>query len=440
MFASRHTIAGVTRTLDTIGMPTYAGERASGRIHTLDWTVILAAFLGFPMAMLGEVDNVSLGTLAWVGIIFTGVLAALVVPIEPSTLRALLPFLLFFGYGTGTLVVTNDLADGMQILFQYATVAVAYVAGWRALQADRRVLGAVQRLALWMLPAALIVFAKSLLDGRFSFGWLVGDGARPMVMMLSLLFLIATIGRSRRFTLLLWAALFLVAVASGGRMGTAVLGLMLVLTPAIRVKAKTRLAMIAAGLVVLSLVIQVDAIQDRLFVGRESGELSDIVSLEGNFNTAGRAENWPRIAEACAPQGMFGNGAGSSGALTLEATAGKFDHPHNDYLRIYCEFGFVGSAFFWSFFLLVGFRGWKLFRDRRATSVESELGAVGALAVIALLVFATTDNIVTYTATFMAAAGVLWGMSDRTYHDVAGRAPWEGSRVRQGLLAESQLR
>jgi O-antigen ligase len=440
MIVSRNTIADVTRSLDTIGMPIYTAERASGRIHTLDWTVILVAFLGFPMAMLGEIDNVSLGTVAWVGIIFTGVLAALVVPIEPSTLRALLPFLLFLGYGTATLVLTNDFAGGMQVLFQYATVAVAYVAGWRALQADRRVLGTVQRLALWMLPAALIVFAKAVIDGRFSFGWLVGDGARPMVMMLSLLFLIATIGKSRRFTLLLWAALFLVAVASGGRMGTAVLGLMLVLTPAIRVKAKTRLAMIAAGLVVLSLVIQVDAIQDRLFVGRESGELADIVSLEGNFNTAGRAENWPRIAEACSGGAMFGNGAGSSALLTSQATAGNTEHPHNDYLRIYCEFGFVGSALFWSFFLLVGLRGLHLFRDRRATPTESEVGAVGALAVLALLIFATTDNVVTYTATFMAAAGVLWGMSDRTYHDVTSRAPWEGGWARQDLMAEGPLR
>lgn len=440
MTASRHKLAGVTKTLDTIGMPIDAAKSASTRIHTLDWTVILLAFLGFPLAMIGEVENISLGTLAWVGIISIGVLAALVVPIEPSTLRALLPFILFLGYGTATLVATNDFADGMQILFQYATVAVAYVAGWRALEADRRLLGTVQRLALWMLPAALIVFGKAVLDGRFSFGWLVGDGARPMAMMLSLLFLIATIGRSRRFTLLLWAALFLVAVASGGRMGTAVLGVVLVLTPATRVKAKTRLVMVAAALVTFSLVIQVDAIQDRLFVGRNSGELSDIVSLEGNFNTAGRAENWPRIAEACSGGAMFGNGAGSSALLTIQATAGNTDHPHNDYLRIYCEFGFVGSAFFWPFFLLVGFRGWQLFRDRRATPIESELGAVGALTVLALLIFATTDNVVTYTATFMAAAGVLWGMSDRTHHDVAGRAPWEVGWVRQDLMAEGPLR
>jgi O-antigen ligase len=440
MMASRHTIAGVTRTLDTIGMPVDAAYGASHRAHTLDWTVILLAFLGFPMAMVGELDNVSLGTVAWLGIILVGVLAALVVPIEPSTLRALLPFVLFLGYGIATLILTNDLAGGIQILLQYATVAVAYIAGWRALEADRSLMGTVQRLAFWVLPGALIVFAKSLLDGTFTFGWLVGDGARPMVMMLSLLFVIATIGRSRRFTLLLWAALFLVAVASGGRMGTAVLVLMLVLTPAIRVKTKTRLAMIAAGVVALSLVIQFDAIQDRLFVGNSAGELSDIVSLEGNFNTAGRAENWPRIAEECAPGATFGNGAGSSAQITSRATAGNTEHPHNDYLRTYCEFGFVGSAFFWFFFLLLGLRGWQLFRDRRATPTESELGAVGALAVLALLIFAMTDNVVTYTATFMAVGGVLWGMSDRTYRDVSKRAPWENGRVGPDLMSEGLLR
>ncbi len=265
------------------------------RVHPLDWTVILIAFLGFPMAMTGEVENISLGTVAWVTIIFVGFLAAIVIPIDLSTLRTSLPFILFLGYGVATLVVTNDFGDGVQILFQYATVGVAYIAGWRALKADPRILGILRRLSLWVLPAALIVFVKSFIDGRFAFGWLVGDGARPMVMMLSLLFLFGTLGRPRRFTLWVWAPAFLVAIASGGRMGTAVLGLLLVLTPAVRVKPKTRVAMVAAGLVLLSLVVQVDAIQDRLFVGREEGELTDIVSLEGNFNTAGRTNNWPRI-------------------------------------------------------------------------------------------------------------------------------------------------
>jgi O-antigen ligase len=404
-------------------------------IHPLDWTVILVAFLAFPLALLGEVDSVSLGSLGWVTILGVGLLAGLVVPLSYHILRSMALWIAFLALGVTSLLFTTDFAEGVQILAQYSVVGVAYVSGWRALDADSRLLGRLRGFSLWLIPAGLIVFVKSMLDGRFAFGWLVGDAARPMVMMLSLLFLLATLDRPRRFTAWVWAGTFLIAIASGGRMGIAVLALMLALTPALRLSGKTRVAIAVGGIVMLSLLIQFEAVQERLFVGRQEGELADIVSLEGNFNTAGRAENWPRIAEACSDKEAFGYGAGSSALLTLEATAGLTEHPHNDYLRTYCEFGFVGSALFWGFFALAGIRGWRLFRDRRASSLESQIGAVSGLAVLALLLFALTDNVVTYTATFMVAAGVIWGMSDRTYNDVIARKGWKSTP----LSAETAL-
>lgn len=43
---------------------------------------------------------------------------------------------------------------------------------------------------------------------------------------------------------------------------------------------------------------------------------------------------------------LFGKGVGSSRLLALEATNGKLDLPHSDYLRLIYEFGFIGTLLY----------------------------------------------------------------------------------------------
>lgn len=404
------------------------GEHLSQRVsrlrgHPLDRAEIILVYLAFPLALVGDIAGVTLGAVGWILALLVGAMAFFVVPLPTAAVRTTIPFLAFLSLGVVSLLWTNDFNNGIQELAQFAAVAVAYFAGWRMMGADEGTPLKMSRLSLWLLPAALIVFINAYADGASTLGWIRGgNAARPMVMMLTLLFVMATIGRSRRYTLFLWGAVFLVALASGGRMGVAAMGVILVLIPAIRLSWKGRLALVAVGLAMVAFLIQFEAIQERLFLGREEGELTDIVTLEGNFNTAGRSENWPRVIEECSDEPMIGHGAGSAAAITLQATAGRTPHPHNDYLRIWCEYGYTGSVFFWGFFVLAGLRGLRLYRHRHATPTESELGAAGALVLVALLMFASTDNVVVYTATFMAAAGVIWGITDRALVNVEDRS------------------
>jgi O-antigen ligase len=339
----------------------------------------------------------------------------------------------FLTYAVASLVWSIDFGKGLQVLAQFGAVLVAYVAGWRLMAAGSQFIIWLRKLSLWLLPASLIVFVNASADGVSKFGWVRGGNtARPMVMMLALLFLLSTIGRSRRYTLVVFGFALLVAVGSGGRMGTAVVGVLLILTPGLRAGWRARVGLVLVGLAALAFLIQFESIQERLFVGRQEGELTDIVTLEGNFNTAGRANNWPNIIEICGTQTAIGHGAGSAGVITNEATAGRTTHPHNDYLRTYCEFGMVGAGLFWAFFVAAGWRGVKLFRHARATRLEAELGAASTLALVALLMFAATDNIVIYTATFMAAAGVVWGASDRAFHEAERRSVLSAAVVGRG--------
>ena len=326
------------------------------------------------------------------------------------------------GYATLSLVWTPDFSEGVQELGQFAMVAVAYLVGWRAYRADPRLTSRLRTYAPWLMLAALIVFFNATADGISAIGWIRGGNvARPMVMMLALLFLLGTLNRTRRFTIWLWIGAVAIALATGGRMGLAVLGALLLFVPSTGFSNRMRLGLVVAGLAALTLVIQLEPVQERLFLGRQQGDIEDILTLERNFNTAGRSNNWPRIVEACAPGATFGNGAGAARDLTLVATAGRTAHPHNDYIRISCEYGVAGSILFWGFFVAAGFRGYRLFRHRAADELESEVGAVGALTVVALLMFASTDNVVVYTSTYMAAAGLVLGLSDGTLDRVRRR-------------------
>lgn len=391
-------------------------------MHPLDRAEILLVFVAFPLALVGDIAGVSMGAVGWILALMVGLLAFFVLPLPAPSLRTTAPFFAFLCFGVMSLVWTIAFTEGLQELAQFTAVLVAYLAGWRAMAADQTVPFTLSKVSIWLIPTSLIVFFNAAVDGASTFGWIRGgNAARPMVMMLALLFLMGSLGRSRRYTIVLWSAVFLIAVASGGRMGVAVIGLMLILTPALRVGWKSRLALVGVGLAALGFLIQFESVQERLFVGREEGELTDIVTLEGNFNTAGRDQNWPQVIALCSDHSTLGQGAGSSDPITLEATRGRTSHPHNDYLRVWCEYGYTGSLMFWGFFLMVGLRGWRLFRHPGASQIESELGAIGGLAVIALIMFAMTDNIVVYTATFMAAGGVIFGISDRALHEVENR-------------------
>ena len=164
------------------------------------------------------------------------------------------------------------------------------------------------------------------------------------------------------------------------------------------------------GLALFAVSLQFDAVQDRYFVGRSEGTIQDILLLEQNFNAAGRDNNWPAVYEACSKRHLWGFGAGATAMITLDATGGRTGHPHNEFLRIYCESGIVGLAVFWSFFLRVGWRGLALFRTR-----NNEVGATAALAVLALLFFSSTDNATIYTGIFMLPLALILGIAERAY-------------------------
>lgn len=125
------------------------------------------------------------------------------------------------------------------------------------------------------------------------------------------------------------------------------------------------------------------------------------------FNTSGRAEIWAIVLRSI-QRGNAWLGQGPGTAEEVLKSYGINDHPHNDYLRIAHDFGYVGLILF-----AVGYL-WLLGRSLRAASLSPDDRASvhwsSVLALAAIAVAAVTDNVLVYVFV-MVPLGVMVGLS-----------------------------
>lgn len=159
-------------------------------------------------------------------------------------------------------------------------------------------------------------------------------------------------------------------------------------------------AVVVAGACLMAVAAVWPAFEERFAMG-------DVVSVTGSFrlNVMGRAAIWPVVWRSAGSRPVFGWGPGSS-QLLPEAVALGLDHPHNDYLRVFHDYGAVGLA------LLLAFGASALTLVRHRVPRINEVGraggaaAGGALAAAGLLML--TDNVLVYPF-FVGPLGVILG-------------------------------
>jgi hypothetical protein len=185
-----------------------------------------------------------------------------------------------------------------------------------------------------------------------------------------------------------------------------VLLVMLLTSPSLGVRRGTRLVMAIACVLLVVAASNTPAFKNRFFFN-EDATLEDAITLSSQLNTTGRRELWPELIKRCSPAAMTGLGISSSNALSVKLSG--LDHPHNEYIRVYCDEGWVGSMLIWSFLAWAMIRSWRGASAGQNTRLHAAAGQLTA----ALLLFAITDNPLTYTAHFMAPMAVILGLSDR---------------------------
>lgn len=355
-----------------------------------------------PLTFVGvSIGGFNISGLAWVAGLL--VVAPLVVldSVDASVLRRALPYLVFVFFAALSIGVAPLPQVAVASTVQMTAPLPAFLLASRIQDIDRFLDRAATAAQGAIGLAALLTVATTA-------GALPGTAlsARPMAISLVVLFVIASLRLSPARAYLLGGVALTLSVATGGRTSSAVLLMVLVLSPALRLRWRGRIALAGLGLVAVVLASQTAAFQERFFFGAQ-GTLTDALTGSEVLNTAGRRELWPRLLDECSTSPILGGGIGTGTVLSNELTLGVLGQPHNDYLKTYCDVGLLGAVPFWLFFVGAGLSGVALARR------GEPLGQASSSLVLALLVLAVTDNPVIYTAHFMVPLAVVLGLAAR---------------------------
>jgi O-antigen ligase len=367
--------------------------------------VVVFIFAVIPLSFLANhVLGFQLSGWTWLLILAAAAPVVLTEPLHQRAVRLLLPYLLFLVYAAVSLAWTDSFDDGVASLAQFTVPVLAYLVAWR-IPDSTAVQQRLSLMALRGLGVAILVTVLFLtgLNLRFS----VVLSPRPMSISLAVLFVVATLDSpSWRRTTVLGLVALITAGAVGSRLSSAVLLVMLLTSPSLGVRRGTRLVMAVACVLLVVAASNTPAFKNRFFFN-EDATLEDAITLSSQLNTTGRRELWPELIKRCSPAAMTGLGISSSNALSVKLSG--LDHPHNEYIRVYCDEGWVGSMLIWSFLAWAAIRSWRGASAGQDTRLHAAAGQLTA----ALLLFAITDNPLTYTAHFMAPMAVILGLSDR---------------------------
>lgn len=370
----------------------------------IDELVITVVLITMPLGYIGASFGVlQLSGWAWPLSLAVALLAVSIRPLPHRAVRLLLPYLLFLAIALVSLFYAPVFYEGLLTLGQLAAPALVYVVAFRT-PLDERLRRRVVALCAFALASALLVFGVARLMGTFE-----RVATRTMSINMVIVFLLlSALARSRLMVILGGLAGLVIAVGTGSRMAAAVLALVVLFAPRVFETWRWRAAALAVGLALIPVIISLPAIQDRFFYGESEGTVGDVISLAPNVNTSGRLDVWPGLVAACAERPWSGYGIGASYELTRDVSDGALNHPHNDYLRTFCDTGLPGSVLAWFFVGAAGVR--SLVRVRRGG--HSKVVTAALLGVVAFLLVALTDNVLVYPAQFTLPFFLTLGWAD----------------------------
>jgi len=150
-------------------------------------------------------------------------------------------------------------------------------------------------------------------------------------------------------------------------------------------------------------VTQVSAVRDRFTVGDQAFQFGG-----QGLNTSGRLELWSATWHAIPEHPWIGHGPGQA-QYFIEQRFVTIAHPHNEYLRLLYDTGWIGATL-WVLGMLLLLRGcWR--RMRRAnTPVHRGTHLAGVLAIVVFLLGNVTDNL-TVGIGFVLICATVIGMS-----------------------------
>lgn len=159
--------------------------------------------------------------------------------------------------------------------------------------------------------------------------------------------------------------------------------------------------LILASIVVSAylLIVYYAPFRDRFLVGDNALKFRGLA-----ISTQGRAQVWEVVLSNSSDNWLLGHGAGAASRLVDSHFPG-LDHPHNEYLRLFFDFGLVGLFLFVAGYLLLV---WRTYSNARHTGHPLHWAAF--ISLVGILLMAVTDNPFVYPFV-MVPLGSLAGLS-----------------------------
>jgi len=360
-----------------------------------------------------QVDGFNFTGYIWVAQLVVGLILLGVVALlrghQPSA-APWYPWLAFYGWVWLSLLWSDNVGRwNLQIAAQFS---MPVVVGMLAAQTIRTRRELHMLLSAFIVPLLFIaLFVMAFHQDIAEDGWAattIRAGATTATL-IGCVFL-AGIPRRVLVPILGWGACLLITAATSSRIATFSLLGLVIIHPLYRNKL-WNLAAIIPGLVLAVALFYTPTFQAHFF---ESGQGSIDQLLSGNFKDYGRFTVWNSVWNQACRHPVLGGGVGSS----FDFVPGLFDEGeekfiHNDYLRMFFEFGAVGMVLFATAVV------WQLISLYRATqSSGGELRSTFAAAwmgLVAMLISCYTDNTITHHLFYMnpmfALIGAAYGVA-----------------------------
>jgi len=192
-----------------------------------------------------------------------------------------------------------------------------------------------------------------------------------------------------------WAAFAVIPFIVVTRMGIVAAGLTLPLTFA-PMKTLKRIVLIALIVLLAIPVFYSERVQHKMFYSGR-GTFAEVHPDNPDLATSGRKALWEKMEDEIAKKPYYGHGANASEPFVRRLTGG-LTHPHNDWLRLLYDYGYLGAIVF--VFCLIMQVLHLLKRSKHAKGKTKILFYVGASSFISFVLFMFSDNIILYAAFF----------------------------------------
>ena len=192
-----------------------------------------------------------------------------------------------------------------------------------------------------------------------------------------------------------WAIMAVIPVIAVTRTAIAVNGLTLPLTLA-PLSTLKRVIILCLVVIVGIGIFYSPRVQRKMFYSGQ-GTLEDVRWENEDFATSGRRYMWDKMWVRIDEQPLLGSGANASEAFISKLTNG-LKHPHNDWLRLLFDFGYIGVIIFALSLLMQALHAYRM--AKRTFGDISILFYAGASSILSFIIFMFTDNILLYAAFF----------------------------------------